>query len=144
MSDSIGPEDEEIQFETLIDRVKREGGEMLAAYKRRGFASREKVQLWRETAARGDRARSFLASEFWKRDLEPMLSAETRIKPCPKDALPDSIEKATIEYIDKSGAARQAEKIEKTMREWVEEGSKAAASLREEMLKRQSLEKPRV
>lgn len=143
MSESIGPEDEEVKFETLIERVKREGGEALAAFKRRNLAPREKITQWREDASRGDRARSFLTSDFWRKDMEPLLRAEARIKPCAADALPDSLERATIEYLDKSGAARQAERIEKIMREWVLLGDKANAALREEQDKRKSVERAR-
>lgn len=137
MSASIGPdENEEVALETLIERARREGGELLASFKRRTFAPREKLDAWRLEVARGDRARAFLAGDFWRRDLEPFLRVEGKIKPCPPDALPASLERATIEYLDKSGAARQVDRIEKTMKEWVAVGEKAAVLLRGEAEKR--------
>ena len=137
MTESLGP-DEEIPLDTLIERVKRQGGEAWANFKRRDFAPRERVESWRSDVARGDRARAFMAGDFWRKDLEPMLRAESRIKPLNPDALPDSLERATIEYLDKSGAARQAERIEKTMREWVLIGEKSGSLLKAEMEKRKS------
>ena len=138
MSDSIGPDDE-TSYETLIERARKEGGKLLADFKRRGLASRETLEKWALVAARGDRARSFLTGDFWRKDLEPLLRAQARIKPVSLDALPTSLEQATIEYIDKSGAARQAEQLERTMRDWMAEGDKANEFLRAEREKRKAL-----
>jgi hypothetical protein len=138
MTESIGP-DEEIAYDTLIERARKEGGKLMADFRRRGLASRETMEKWSIIAARGDRARSFLTGDFWRKDMEPLLRAEARIKPAAADALPASLERATIEYLDKSGAARQAEKLERTMREWVSEGDKANELLRAEREKRKAL-----
>ncbi len=135
MTESIGP-DEEIQLETLIERVKREGGEAIAAFKRRSFAPREKMDVWRDEVARGDRARSLLASDVWRKDLEPLLSGSARIRPCRPDALPEALERAAVEYLFKSGSSYQSESIERTLREWVAAGEKAAVLLRGETEKR--------
>lgn len=134
---SIGPEDgEEISLETLIDRAKREGGEILASLRRRAFAPRAQVDQWREDVSRGERARAFLGGDLWRKDLEPSLRVQAAMKPLRPDALPASLESATVQLLYQSGAAAQAGALERTLREWVSAGDKAAVLLRAEMEKR--------
>ena len=137
---SIGPE-EEVTYESLIERAKREGGEAIARFKARLLAPREKVEKWRDEAARGERARAFLNGEFWKKDLGPMLRGEARVKPCQPDSVPKSIEAAATEYLYKSGAAWLAEVIDKTIRNWISDGDKAKAELSTEMERRKAAQR---
>ena len=139
MSASLGPEEDGISDETLIERARREGGAILANLRRREFAPRESIDAWRQDVARGDRARAFLSGEFWKKDLEPMLRGESRIKPCNADALPTSLESAAVEYLFKSGSSAQADRLERVMKDWVAAGEKSAVKLKAEAEKRKGV-----
>ncbi len=132
---SIGPNDEEITYENLLDRVKREAGEKIAEFKKRGWAPREKIDEWKVQAARGERSRVFMGSEFWKKDLQPLIRGESEIKPCRPDAVAGSLDQAATEYLYKSGGSWMARMIESKMCEWIVVGDKAAASLRDEAAK---------
>lgn len=139
MSEPTIGQDEEISYDTLLSRAKAEFGKTLSSIRKKTWATADQMESWRAKVAKADRAQSFIAGEFWRKDLEPFLRAESRIKPWSPSGNSSTIENAATEYLWKSGVSYFLEAFEKKIYEWIAEGIKARQSLADEAEKRKVL-----
>ena len=95
------------------------------------LSPQEKLLAWQEEVMRAERLRNFLSSEFWLKDLEPLLRAESQLKPwVPGNPLRP--EEVTTMFVHSSGRAYVLSRILGAFEQWSKKGTEAAARLQEE------------
>lgn len=111
---------------------------------KRAMSTDETILELREKAARGIRVRNFLDSDFWKLDLEPLVRAESVLKPwTPKDGEPAPDERCYNEFLMGSGKVAVVSRIITQFDRWEREGEQAQRVLDSEADRLQNLRRER-
>ena len=111
---------------------------------KRTFAAQDRVDKLEAAVTRGKDARRMLASEFWTRDIEPLLKSEAVLRPWnPKEEGAFAFMKLVSQYIFGSGQARVAIKLMETLHRWDRDGAEADKMLTVEAEKRKKASEAR-
>lgn len=108
----------------------------------RALSPAEQLRTWVSDSERARRLEVFLSSEFWLKDLEPLLRAESTLRPW-QSTDSRSLEEVTIGYLHASGRAALLSTVLTVFSRWVKAGEEADKKLREEQDKQARLERIR-
>ena len=106
------------------------------------LSPKEKVAVWVEDSRRASRLKSFMDSDFWRRDLEPLLREKSRMKPFAAGDAP-TIDGATIQYLSDSGRASLMAELLMAFSSWERAGAEGDKCLKEEAEKNKRIEEAR-
>lgn len=108
----------------------------------RQLTPKEQVAAWVADSERAQRLRIAMSSDFWVKDLEPLLRSESSLKPCVPGGKAH-LEEVAIEYLHGSGKAHLFSRVLTIFAQWARAGEEAEKRLKEEAEKQARLDKMR-
>lgn len=126
-------------YDSVMAWAEQRKAERISNELKKTMATEERLALLMKQVERGEGAKKFLQSDFWKEHLGPFLRSEAVLKPATAKDGYMRMAGVFIEYLVGSGKVRVLTKMIATLDEWQVMGAEAEKVLKLEAEKRQRL-----